>query len=110
MAGVQSENRCWRDPGVRTALFFSPMLTSLFTVHRRLSNICTNFDMVLRLAFYPLPVRRTSMALAGKELGRDVGQWFGPSTAAGATKCVNDVLFCPLTLTCSSKHWFTISW
>lgn len=30
------------------------------------------------------------MALAGKELGKDVGQWFGPSTAAGAIKCVND--------------------
>ena len=26
------------------------------------------------------------MALAGKELGKDVGQWFGPSTAAGAIK------------------------
>ncbi len=30
------------------------------------------------------------MALAGKELGKDVGQWFVPSTAAGAIKCVND--------------------
>lgn len=28
------------------------------------------------------------MALAGKELGKDVGQWFGPSTAAGAIKYV----------------------
>jgi len=26
------------------------------------------------------------MALAGKDLGKDVGQWFGPSTAAGAIK------------------------
>jgi cysteine protease ATG4 len=26
------------------------------------------------------------MALAGKELGTDVGQWFGPSVAAGAIK------------------------
>jgi len=26
------------------------------------------------------------MAIAGKELGKDVGQWFGPSTAAGAIK------------------------
>jgi len=39
------------------------------------------------------------MALAGKELGKDVGQWFGPSTAAGAIKCVNHALFCPLALT-----------
>ena len=28
------------------------------------------------------------MALAGKDLGKEVGQWFGPSTAAGAIKCV----------------------
>ena len=28
------------------------------------------------------------MALAGKELGKDVGQWFGPSTAAGAIKAL----------------------
>ena len=40
------------------------------------------------------------MALAGKELGKDVGQWFGPSTAAGAIKCVNDALFRPLMLIC----------
>ncbi|KAG6890660.1 hypothetical protein C0992_000230, partial [Termitomyces sp. T32_za158] len=33
----------------------------------------------------PFSVHR--MALAGKELGKDVGQWFGPSTAAGAIKC-----------------------
>jgi hypothetical protein len=34
----------------------------------------------------PFSVHR--MALAGKELGTDVGQWFGPSVAAGAIKCV----------------------
>ena len=28
------------------------------------------------------------MALVGKALGVKVGQWFGPSTAAGAIKCV----------------------
>jgi cysteine protease ATG4 len=28
------------------------------------------------------------MALAGKELGTDVGCWFGPSIAAGAIKYV----------------------
>ncbi|KAH0826422.1 cysteine protease required for autophagy [Lanmaoa asiatica] len=32
----------------------------------------------------PFSVHR--MALAGKDLGKDVGQWFGPSTAAGAIK------------------------
>lgn len=35
----------------------------------------------------PFSVHR--MALAGKELGKDVGQWFGPSTAAGAIKYVS---------------------
>jgi Peptidase family C54 len=34
----------------------------------------------------PFSVHR--MALAGKDLGKDVGQWFGPSTAAGAIKYV----------------------
>ena len=29
------------------------------------------------------------MALAGKELGEDVGQWFGPSTVADVIKCVD---------------------
>lgn len=37
------------------------------------------------------------MALVGKELGKDVGQWFGPSTAAGAIKYV-------LTLRCMCPH------
>lgn len=32
----------------------------------------------------PFGVHR--MALAGKALGKDVGSWFGPSTAAGAIK------------------------
>ena len=34
----------------------------------------------------PFGVHR--MALAGKDLGKDVGSWFGPSTAAGAIKLV----------------------
>lgn len=34
----------------------------------------------------PFSVHR--MALAGKDLGKDVGQWFGPSTAAGAIRYV----------------------
>ena len=39
----------------------------------------------------PFSVHR--MALAGKELGTDVGQWFGPSIAAGAIKYVSLSLF-----------------
>ena len=38
----------------------------------------------------PFSVHR--MALAGKELGTDVGQWFGPSVAAGAIKYVFSLL------------------
>lgn len=34
----------------------------------------------------PFSVHR--MALAGKDLGKEVGQWFGPSTAAGAIKAL----------------------
>ena len=34
----------------------------------------------------PFSVHR--MALIGKELGKEVGEWFGPSTAAGALKWV----------------------
>jgi cysteine protease ATG4 len=33
--------------------------------------------------------------LAGKELGTDVGQWFGPNVAAGAIKYVFSLLFPP---------------
>jgi cysteine protease ATG4 len=40
------------------------------------------FDTPSPLA--PFGVHR--MALAGKGLGKDVGSWFGPSTAAGAIK------------------------
>ena len=35
----------------------------------------------------PFSVHR--MVLAGKELGKGVGQWFGPSTAADTIKCVD---------------------
>jgi len=35
----------------------------------------------------PFSVHR--MALIGKELGKEVGEWFGPSTAAGALKSVS---------------------
>ena len=35
-------------------------------------------------ALSPFSVHR--FALIGKQLGKEVGQWFGPSTAAGAIK------------------------
>jgi len=37
-------------------------------------------------AICPFSVHR--MALIGRQLGKEVGEWFGPSTAAGAIKCV----------------------
>ncbi|KAN0133881.1 hypothetical protein V8E53_008313, partial [Lactarius tabidus] len=43
-----------------------------------------NWFLDLLSALCPFSVNR--MALAGKELGKDVGQWSGPSTAAGAIK------------------------
>jgi cysteine protease ATG4 len=39
----------------------------------------------------PFSVHR--MALAGKDLGTEVGQWFGPSVAAGALKRVIPFFF-----------------
>jgi cysteine protease ATG4 len=38
----------------------------------------------------PFSVHR--MALIGKELGKEVGEWFGPSTAAGALKSVTPLV------------------
>ena len=57
----------------------------------------------------PFSVHR--MALAGKDLGKDLGQWFGPSTAAGAIKCVDQTLVIPRTLIffLSPGPWSTIS-
>ena len=51
----------------------------------------------------PFSVHR--MALAGKELGKDIGQWFGPSTAAGAIKCVDVVIACWLNFDTCSDLW-----
>ena len=45
----------------------------------------------------PFSVHR--MALIGKELGKEVGEWFGPSTAAGALKTlVNSFPLCGLSV------------
>ena len=38
-------------------------------------------------ALCPFSVHR--MALVGKQLGKEIGEWFGPSTAAGALKWVD---------------------
>lgn len=45
------------------------------------------------------------MSLAGKELGKDVEQWLGPSTVAGAIKCVGVTIVAALMLTFLSDRW-----
>ena len=53
----------------------------------------------------PCPFSVHRMALARKELGKDVGQWFGPSTAAGAIKCVDVIIIARCMLTFLSDRW-----
>ena len=57
-------------------------------VYRRLRNLRPKLDVVLDSQLRQCPFTVDRIALAGKELWNDVGQW-GPSTAAGAIKCVN---------------------
>ena len=45
------------------------------------------------------PFSMHRMALAGKELEKDVGKWLGPSTAAGTIKCVDVAIFAAYMLT-----------
>ncbi|KAG8220332.1 cysteine protease required for autophagy [Butyriboletus roseoflavus] len=55
----------------------------------RTSDFATYVQILTWFLDSPLPQAPFSvhrMALAGKDLGKDVGQWFGPSTAAGAIK------------------------
>ncbi|KZW00686.1 hypothetical protein EXIGLDRAFT_711000 [Exidia glandulosa HHB12029] len=65
--------REWRRPAINSA---SPD----FATYVKL--LTWFFDSPSTLA--PFSVHR--MAMSGKDLGKDVGQWFGPSTAAGAIK------------------------
>ncbi|KAH7101820.1 hypothetical protein BKA62DRAFT_793620 [Auriculariales sp. MPI-PUGE-AT-0066] len=43
-------------------------------------------DVVFRFAIGARAFQRPSMAMSGKDFGKDVRQWFGPSTAAGTIK------------------------
>ncbi|KAG6332117.1 hypothetical protein ID866_6969 [Astraeus odoratus] len=55
----------------------------------RTNDFATYVQIITWFLDTPLPQAPFSvhrMALAGKDLGKDVGQWFGPSTAAGAIK------------------------
>ena len=51
----------------------------------------------------PFGVHR--MALAGKELGTAIGQWFGPSVAAGAIRYVFPFHVCCVTQYLTLEHW-----
>ncbi|KAJ4469197.1 peptidase family C54-domain-containing protein [Lentinula aciculospora] len=65
--------RDWRKPP-------SPEMTREYAMYVQI--VTWFLDTPSELA--PFSVHR--MALAGKDLGKDVGMWFGPSTAAGAIK------------------------
>ena len=75
--------------------YFFPSLLIFYIEWRRPPNIVRTADYatyVQILTWFfdtpspeaPFSVHR--MALAGKEFGTDVGQWFGPSVAAGAIR------------------------
>ncbi|KAG9024241.1 Cysteine protease atg4 [Tulasnella sp. JGI-2019a] len=66
-------SREWRRPTV-------PSLTSDYATYVKILSWFLDSPSTL----CPFSVHR--MALAGKDLGKDVGSWFGPSTAAGAIK------------------------
>ncbi|KAG8850156.1 Cysteine protease atg4 [Tulasnella sp. 330] len=66
-------SRDWRRPSV-------PSLTSEYATYVKILTWFLDSPSTL----CPFSVHR--MALAGKDLGKDVGSWFGPSTAAGAIK------------------------
>ncbi|KDQ17504.1 hypothetical protein BOTBODRAFT_53103 [Botryobasidium botryosum FD-172 SS1] len=66
-------SRDWRRPPY-------PAMTSEYAMYVRI--LTWFFDSPSPLC--PFGVHR--MALAGKDLGKDVGSWFGPSTAAGAIR------------------------
>ena len=63
-------------------------------LHCRLRNLRPNFDVVFESLLTPCLFSVHRMALVGKELGKDVGQWFRPSTTAGAIRCVDAVRRC----------------
>ncbi|KAJ3994753.1 cysteine protease [Lentinula boryana] len=65
--------RDWRKPP-------APEMTKEYAMYVQI--VTWFLDTPSELA--PFSVHR--MALAGKDLGKDVGMWFGPSTAAGAIK------------------------
>ncbi|KIY53156.1 hypothetical protein FISHEDRAFT_63526 [Fistulina hepatica ATCC 64428] len=70
--------RDWRRPNVPLPMFVYSEEDLALYVH-----LITLF-LDTPHPYAPFSVHR--MALAGKDLGKDVGQWFGPSTAAGAIK------------------------
>jgi cysteine protease ATG4 len=90
---------CARDKVCWNALNHMHLGRRLFSLFSFLKRILAHRDHRLettaissiygRLCYTPAqeaPFSVHRMALAGKELGTDVGQWFGPSVAAGAIK------------------------
>ena len=79
-------------------------LTGLYRGPRNL-----NLAVVLRFAVDAVSVQRAQMALAGKESGKNLGQWFRPSTAAGLIKCVDVAVVVAYMLTFLPDCWCKVS-
>ena len=93
---------CWRIPscictwgGVSLFLWYSERILMIYPDWRKphypvqTADYATYIQLISWFldspsSLCPFSVHR--MALAGKDLGKEVGQWFGPSTAAGAIK------------------------
>ena len=95
---------CWRTlsctfiwDGVMLFILFSELVLIACAEWRRppypvqTADYATYIQLITWFLDSPSPLCPFSvhrMALAGKDLGKEVGQWFGPSTAAGAIKYV----------------------
>ena len=105
--------------GMSSIFFFFPLTDSMIDWRRPPYPVQTaDYATYVQILtwFLDTPVREAPfsvhrMALAGKELGTDVGQWFGPSVAAGAIKYVYSFfLFFFLCLTFTSGRSLALFW
>jgi hypothetical protein len=78
-------------------------------VYPRLRDPCPNLDDVLRFSVYAESVQRAQDVLPGKETGKNLGQWFRPSTAASAIRCVDVAIIAAWMLTFLSDGLFKAS-
>ena len=81
------------SPYVEWRLLLQPVYTADYVTYVQI--LTWFFDSPSTLC----PFSMDRMAFAGKELEKDVGQWYGPSTVAGAIKCVDVAIFAAYILT-----------